>query len=77
MRGKYVSTHCPLGYSYVRHVCGDGATEWKGEGSVESGPFYDDERIFLPPELFNDPICSIDCNCKTIAVECSRSEGIT
>ena len=61
----YVSTFCPSGYAYSRHVCGTGAPTWLGVGVVQYGPFTKDEYI-----AGDGGHCSCCCNCQSVRVEC-------
>ena len=59
-----VQYHCPARYEYRRHVCGNGANEWKGNNTAEYGPFSNNQ--YLEETKF----CRGGCDCQDIAVEC-------
>jgi len=64
-QNKYVSEYCLSKATYSRHVCGNGATEWEGDGEVQYGPYSEDAYLSSGGEH-----CSRNCNCNEIKVEC-------
>jgi hypothetical protein len=65
---KTVSSYCPAGTTYIRHVCGRGARDWSGIGELGQGPFTTDNY------LGNDGTgghCASVCDCMNIKLECS------
>ena len=68
----HVGMYCPSKhYKYRSHVCGNGASEWRGSGKVESGPFS--TNVILSP----GDHCYEDCDCREITVECILTSGTT
>ena len=50
-------------------MCGDGANEWLGSGTVEWGPYSGD--AFLEDwKTGTDLTCQNKCNCNEVVVEC-------
>ena len=70
-QGYYVGTRCPSHYRYQRHVCGKGASTWRGNGNVEFGPFS--SNLALSP----GDHCYEDCDCREVTVECGLALGTT
>lgn len=62
---NYVSEYCPSSATYSRHVCGEGAEEWEGSGSVQYGPFSED--AYLSDDGGH---CACCCQCHEVKVEC-------
>jgi len=77
---RVVSSYCPGGFSYKRHVCGKGSESWTGsDEGVQYGPYKTNDN--LSPTWTGsvwDNHCSCCCNCDLMSVECSRaSSGAT
>jgi len=67
-QNAWVSHYCPGGTMYSRHVCGSGASRWRGRTSVQYGPYSSNK--YLTDNQRTDRHCSCCCNCNLVTVEC-------
>ena len=67
-QNRNAAAYCPAGYKYSRHVCGSGASSWRGSGRVDYGPLS--KNAYLNSGVGGH--CHCCCNCRDITVECKR-----
>jgi len=69
---KTISSYCPAGTTYVRHVCGRGARDWSGLEQAGQGPFTTDN--FLGDDGIGGHCASV-CDCGNVKAECSKVDA--
>ena len=70
-QNKNVAEYCPGGTeNYLRHVCGAGAVVWRGNETVQYGPFQTNNYLSSSGD---DIHCLAYCSCNSITVECKQS----